>query len=64
MYAVVADDPSEAKVGTWELPREAGAPRFKVMDGASCDGRALVQTSALPKRYNEVFWFRAPPAGT
>ena len=63
MYAVRADDPTEAKVGTFEIPREA-SPRFALMGGEGCDGRTLVQRSALPKRFHERFWFRAPPAGT
>ena len=57
LYAVRANDPTEAKVGSWEFPRAAEAARFRAMDGP-------VWTSALPKRYTEHFWFRAPPAGT
>ena len=63
LYAVQDGDEQEAKVGAWEMPLES-APRFAPMDGPTCDGKALVQTSALAKRYLERFWFRAPAAGT
>ena len=65
LYSVKANDPTEAKVGSWEMPAEVdGAPRFAPMLGPGCDGKALVQTSARTKRYTERFWYRAPPAGT
>ena len=63
LYAVQDGDEQEAKVGAWEMPLES-APRFAPMEGPTCDGKALVQTSALAKRYLERFWFRAPAAGT
>ena len=56
LYAAKANDPSETKVGTWELPDDGMAsPRFSVMTGPSCEGRAVVQTSAVAKRYLERF---------
>ena len=64
LYAVKANDAAETKVGSWELPVDTSTPRFKVMDGESCEGKAIVQASAAAKRYDERFWFRAPPAGT
>ena len=64
MYAVREGDPTEAKLGSWEFPIEADAARFQSMTGADCEGKAVVQTSAIPKRYHERFWFRAPAAGT
>lgn len=63
VYAVKANDPTEEKVGTWELPDE-DPPRFGIMQSPSCDGRAIAQISAQPKRFRETFWFRAPAAGT
>lgn len=63
VYAVKVGDPTEAKVGSWEMPVEV-SPRFFVQTTPSCDGKAIVQASAVPKRYRERFWFRAPPAGT
>ena len=64
MYAVRANDPAETKVGSWEFPVSADAARFASMTGPGCDDRAIVQTSALPKRFTEHFWWRAPPANT
>ena len=64
MYAVKANDPSEEKVGSWEIPSDGATPRFAAMEGEGCEGKALVQTSASAKRFTERFWFRAPPAAT
>ena len=63
MYAVKANDPLETKVGGWEVPA-VDSKRFATMPGESCEGKAIVQTTALAKRYTETFFFRAPPAGT
>ena len=63
LYAVRTNDPGETKVGSWELPVQSSPP-FMAMGGPSCEGKALVQTSATLKRYTERFWFRGPAQGT
>ena len=64
LYAVRENDPTEAKVGAWEIPVEIPA-RFNTPPDAGCGGRALMHASANAKNYFHRFHFRAPSeAGT
>ncbi len=64
LYAVAAGDPTETKVGDWEVLLEERQKFWRPPDEPGCNRKAVMHAGPEPKDYLERFHFRAPPAGT
>ena len=64
LYAVASGDPTEAKVGDWEVLLEERQKFWRPPDMPGCNRKVVMHAGPEPKNYLERFHFRAPPAGT
>ena len=64
LYAVASGDPTEAKVGDWEVLLEERQKFWRPPDMPGCNRKVVMHAGPEPKNYLERFHFRGPPAGT